>query len=54
MLRSLAVDNEDLQYALIAATEFRLSEAEVGGYLIVAVGMTSLSLITRALAARVA
>ena len=54
LLRSLVVDTEDLQYALIAATQFRLSEAEVGGYLIVAVGMTSLSLITRALAARVA
>ncbi len=54
MLRSVVVQTEDLQYALIAATRFRLSEAEVGGYLIVVVGMTSLSLITRALDARVA
>jgi len=54
LLRSLVVDMQDLQYALVAATQFRLSEAEVGGYLIVAVGMSSLSLITRALAARVA
>ena len=54
LLRSVVVETEDLQYALIAATRFRLSEAEVGGYLIVVVGMTSLALITRALAARVA
>ena len=54
LLRSLVVETEDLQFALIAATQFRLSEAEVGGYLIVAVGMTSLSLITQALSARVA
>ena len=52
LLRSLVVDNDDLHFALIAATRFRLSEGEVGGYLIIAVGMTSLSLITRALAAR--
>jgi chemotaxis protein CheC len=52
LLRSLVVDNEDLHYALVAATRFRLTEGEVGGYLLIAVGMTSLSLITRALAAR--
>ena len=54
MMRSLVVETEDLRYALIVATQFRLSETEVGGYLIVAVGMTSLGLITRALATRVA
>ena len=52
LLRSLQVDNEDLHYALLVATRFRLTEGEVGGYLLIAVGMTSLSLITRALAAR--
>ena len=52
LLRSLVVDNEDLHSALVAATRFRLTEGEVGGYLLIAVGMTSLSLITRALAAR--
>ena len=52
LLSSLVVDNEDLHFALLAATRFRLTEGEVGGYLIIAVGMTSLSLITRALAAR--
>jgi chemotaxis protein CheC len=52
MLRSLVVESEDLHYALLAATRFRLTDGEVGGYLLIAVGMTSLSLITRALAAR--
>ena len=52
LLRSLQVDNEDLHYALLVATRFRLTEGEVGGYLLIAVGMTSLSLISRALAAR--
>ena len=52
MLRSLQVDNTELQFALLAATRFRLTEGEVGGYLIIAVGLTSLGLISRALAAR--
>lgn len=52
LLRSLQVDNEDLHYALLVATRFRLTEGEVGGYLMIAVGMNSLGLISRALAAR--
>jgi len=52
MLRSLQVDDAELQVALLAATRFRLTEGEVGGYLIIAVGLTSLGLISRALAAR--
>lgn len=52
MLRSLQMQNQELQYALLAATRFRLSDGEVGGYLMIAVGMTSLSLINRALTAR--
>jgi chemotaxis protein CheC len=52
MLRSLQVDNADLQFALLAATRFRLSQEEVGGFLIIAVGMTSLALISRALMRR--
>lgn len=51
MLRSLQVDNEDLHFALLAATQFRLSEEEVGGYLIIAVGVSSLAIIADALAA---
>ena len=52
LLRSLQVDNEEMNYALLAATRFRLTEGEVGGYLMIAVGMSSLTLISRALAAR--
>lgn len=52
MLKSLQVDDAEMQFALLAATRFRLTEGEVGGYLIIAVGLTSLDLISRALAAR--
>ena len=52
LLRSLQVDSEELNYTLLAATRFRLTEGEVGGYLMIAVGMHSLTLIARALAAR--
>ena len=52
MLVSLKVRNKEMQYALLAATRFRLTEGEVGGYLMIAVGMASLSRITKALAAR--
>ncbi len=52
LLHSLRVDNEDVNFALLAATRFRLTEGEVGGYLIIAVGMSSLSLIARALESR--
>ena len=34
------VDNEEMNYALLAATRFRLTEVEVGGYLMIAIGMT--------------
>lgn len=53
MLRSLSVGADEMHYALLAATRFRLSELEVGGYLIVAIGVTSLALISQALADRV-
>ena len=53
ILRTLMVESEEMQYAVIAATRFRLSEMQVDGYLIVAVGVTSLSLINTALADRV-
>lgn len=53
LLRSLEVEgSEELKYVLLAATRFRLSDLEVGGYLIVAVGVTSLSLINKGLATR--
>lgn len=52
LLRSLQVDDVELNYAMLAATRFRLSEGEVGGYLMIAVGMNSLTLISRALEAQ--
>ena len=54
ILQSLVVESEELQYAMIAATRFRLSDAEVDGYLVVVVGVTSLAMISQALAERVA
>jgi chemotaxis protein CheC len=52
LLRSLKVKDDEMHYTLLAATRFRLTEGEVGGYLMIAVGITSLELITKALAAR--
>ena len=53
LLRTMTVDAAELQVAVIAATRFRLSELEVEGFLIVALGVTSLALIARALEERV-
>ena len=52
MLRSLSVDHDELQYGLLAATQFRLSELEVGGYLVVAIGVSSMELVSQALTTR--
>lgn len=52
ILRSLLSDGNDTQYAVIAATRFRLSELEAEGYLVVAVGAKSLSRISQALGQR--
>ena len=50
LLRSLKVESDELHYTLLAATRFRLTEGEVGGYLMIAVGLASLDLISKALA----
>ena len=42
ILRSLLIDDSEVQYAVIVATQFRLSALEVDGYLVVAVGAESL------------
>jgi len=52
MLRSIKVESNELQYTLLAATRFRLTEGEVGGFLMIAVGIASLELISEALADR--
>ncbi len=49
LIRSIMIGEEELQYALIAATRFRLSKLEVGGYLIFVLGLTSLSWMTESL-----
>ena len=53
ILRSLRVESTEVQYAVIAATRFRLSELAIDGYLVVAVGAKSLARISRALADRI-
>lgn len=53
ILRSLLVDTNEVQYAVIAATRFRLSTLAVDGYLIVAVGARSLTRISEALVNRI-
>ena len=52
MLRSIHVGGDEMNFALLAATRFRLSAGEVGGYRMIAIGLSSLSLISRALEAR--
>jgi chemotaxis protein CheC len=49
LLRSLTVDSDEVQYAMVATTHFRLSQQEVGGYLIVVIGLTSLQRVMSAL-----
>jgi len=49
VLRSLHVDSDELRYAVIAGTRFRLSKLSIDGFLIVAVGVTSLTRIMTAL-----
>jgi chemotaxis protein CheC len=52
ILSSLHVETGEAQYAVIVATQFRLSELAVDGYLVVAVGAQSLSRISQGLAQR--
>jgi chemotaxis protein CheC len=53
ILASLLVETGEIQYAVIVATQFRLSDLAVDGYLVVAVGGRSLGRITRALTERI-
>lgn len=52
VLRSLLSETTQVQFAVIVATQFRVSGLEVNGYMIVAVGAKSLERISKALAAR--
>lgn len=53
ILGSLLAETTETQYAVIVATQFRLSALAVDGYLIVAVGAKSLARISQALQDRV-
>lgn len=53
ILRSLLIDDGEVQYAVIVATQFRLASLAVDGYLVVAVGAESLSRISQALTNRI-
>jgi chemotaxis protein CheC len=46
LLRSLHVESDEVQYAMVATTHFRLRDTEVGGYLIIVIGLSSLQLIS--------
>lgn len=52
ILGSLLTDSAEVQFAVIVATQFRLSTQAVDGYLIVALGPLSLAQITEALEKR--
>lgn len=52
ILGSLRTESEEAQYAVIVATQFRLSELAVDGYMVVAIGAKSLSRLSQALAQR--
>ncbi|MDB4909032.1 MAG: CheC, inhibitor of methylation [Gemmatimonadetes bacterium] len=49
VLQALAVESNEDQFAVIAATRFRLSDRAVEGYLLIAVGAQSLERISSAL-----
>ncbi len=49
LIRSIIIGEEELHFALIAATRFQLSRLEVGGYLVFVLGLTSLSWMTESL-----
>lgn len=50
LLKSLVVESNDIQYALVATTRFRLAQQEVGGYMIFVIGMNSLEHVNKVLA----
>jgi chemotaxis protein CheC len=54
ILNSVLTDTDEVQYAVIVATQFRLSALAVDGYLIIALGSASLARISEALAKRMA
>ena len=51
LLRSLLINREGLQYALVVHAGFRLRDAEVTGYLVIVLSVTSLDRLLRSLEA---
>ena len=49
MLRSISLGSGGLEYALVAATRFEMQSHEVGGYLVVAVGVNSIKAMATAM-----
>jgi len=49
LLRSIVVEEDEVQYALIAAAHFKMTRSEVEGYLCVVVGVNSIHQMARAL-----
>jgi chemotaxis protein CheC len=50
ILASMVIDTGEAQYAMVAATQFRLSTMAIEGYMVVAIGSKSLDRISQALA----
>lgn len=42
MLRTLLIDNEDVEYALVVRVHFVLSEGNVSGYVVIVMGIASM------------
>jgi chemotaxis protein CheC len=49
MLRSITIGAEDLKYAVVVSTEFRIRESAVSGYLAIVLGVSSLDRLLRAI-----
>jgi chemotaxis protein CheC len=48
MLQSLIIGQQDIQYALVVHTTFRLRDSEVNGYLVIILGVASLDQVLQA------
>jgi chemotaxis protein CheC len=49
MLRSVTIGAEDLRYAVVVSTEFRIKESAVSGYLAIVLGVSSLDRLLKAI-----
>lgn len=49
MLNTLVIGNEELRYALLIATAFKLKNSEIGGYLVIVLGVGSLDKLLEAI-----